>query len=467
VSQAYPYESSRAPAAPALRSLRTRLKGAVIEPGRDGWDAAAQAFNLTVVQQPALVALPADAADVIEIVDFARANGMQVAAQRTGHNAEPLGALDDVILVKTDNLKGVEIDADRRIARVGAGSKWADVVPPASDLGLAALHGSTADVSVAGYSLGGGVGWYARKLGLSANSIAAIELVTADGRLRRVDADNDADLFWALRGGGGSYGIVTALEVELYSIPDLYAGVLFFPWERSSEVLHAWLEWTATVPDEITSVGRILQFPPLDEIPEPLRGGKFVIVEAVYMGDEASGSDLLKPLRELGPAMDTFALVAPADLAELHMDPPEPVPYTGEGQMLGPLDGEAIDRFVAAAGPESGSPLVSAEIRHVGGALSRPQPHHGALSTLDADYLTFAVGMVLNEEMYRANRSQLDKVAEALGPYDNGRSYLNFAERRTDPARFYTASVYRRLRQVKRAVDPTDLFRANHPIAPA
>ena len=189
MSQAFPYESPRVSPVPALRSLRSRFKGAVIEPGRDGWDAATQAFNLTVVQQPALVAVPADAEDVIEIVDFARANGMQVAAQRTGHNAEPLGALDDVILVKTDELKGVEIDAERRVARVGAGSKWADVVPPASDLGLAALHGSTPDVSVAGYSLGGGVGWYARKLGLSTNSIAAIELVTADGRLRRVDAD--------------------------------------------------------------------------------------------------------------------------------------------------------------------------------------------------------------------------------------------------------------------------------------
>jgi FAD/FMN-containing dehydrogenase len=467
VSQAVPFESPRIAPVPALRSLRARLRGAVIEPGRDGWDTATQAFNLTVVQQPALVALPVDVEDVIQIVAFARANGMQAAAQRTGHNAEPLGAMDDVILVKTDNLKGVEIDAERRIARVGAGSKWADVVPPASDLGLAALHGSTPDVSVAGYSLGGGVGWYARKLGLSTNSIAAIEVVTADGHLRRVDAETDADLFWALRGGGGSFGIVTALEVELHAIPDIYAGVLFFPWERSSEVLHAWLEWTDTVPDEVTSVGRILQFPPLEEIPEPLRGGRFAIVEAVYMGDEASGSDLLKPLRDLGPAMDTFAMVRPADIAELHMDPPQPVPYTGEGQMLGRLDGEAIDRFVAAAGPESGSPLVSAEIRHVGGALRRPQPHHGALSTLDADYLTFAVGMVLDEETYRANRSQLDRVAEALGPYDNGRAYMNFAERRIDPARFYTPSVYRRLREVKRMFDPADVFRSNHPIAPA
>ncbi len=467
MSQAVSYAAPRVSPVPALRSLRSRFRGAVIEPGRDGWDAATQAFNLTVAQQPALVAVPADAEDVTTIVEFARANGMQVAAQRTGHNAEPLGALDEVILVKTDALQGVDIDVERKLARVASGSKWADVVPPASDLGLAALHGSTPDVSVAGYSLGGGVGWYARKIGLSANSVTAIELVTADGRLRRVDADNDPDLFWALRGGGGSFGVVTALEVQLYSIPDIYAGVLFYPWERSSEVLHAWLEWTAGVPDEVTSVGRILQFPPLEEIPEPLRGGRFVIGEAVYLGDEAAGSDILKPLRDLGPALDTFAMVPPVGLAELHMDPPSPVPYTGEGQMLGPLDGEAIDRFVAAAGPESGSQLVSAEIRHVGGALSRPQPHHGALSTFDAEYLTFGVGMVMDEPMYLANRRQLDRIAEAVGPYENGRSYLNFAERRVDPARFYTPSVYRRLREVKRTFDPDDLFRANHPIAPA
>ena len=467
MSQAVAHTTSRVVPVPALRSLRSRFKGAVIEPGRDGWDVATQAFNTTVVQEPALVAVPADAADVIAIVEFAKTYGLQVAAQRTGHNAEPIGAMDDVILVRTDALRGVKIDVDRRIARVASGSKWGDVVPQASDVGLAAPHGSTPDVSVAGYSLGGGVGWYARKLGLSTNSVTAIEVVTADGWLRRVDADHDADLFWALRGGGGSFGIVTALEIQLYAMPDIYAGVLFFPWERSSEVLHTWLEWTDTVPDEVTSVGRILQFPPIDEIPEPVRGGKFAVVEAVYMGDEASGADILRPLRELGPAMDTFAMVPPVGIAELHMDPPQPVPYTGDGQMLGRLDGAAIDRFVDAAGPDSGSPLVSAEIRHVGGALSRPKPHHGALSTFDADYLTFGVGMVLDEPMYRANRAQLEKVAEAFAPYESGRQYLNFTERPTDPARFYPPAVYRRLREVKAAVDPGDVFRSNHPIPPA
>jgi FAD/FMN-containing dehydrogenase len=451
----------------SLDRLRRRVRGDVIQPDQAGWDDATQAFNLAFTQEPALVALPEDERDVAAIVEYAAAHDLQVAPQRTGHNAEPLGAMDDVILVKTDRLQGVAIDTQRRIARVRSGSKWGDVVPYASELGLAALHGSTPDVSVAGYSLGGGVGWYARKLGLSTNSVTAIELVTADGRLRRVDADNEPDLFWALRGGGGNFGLVTALEVQLYELPEIYAGVLFFPWERSTEVLQAWLDWTRTVPEEVTSVGRILQFPPIPEVPEALRGGQFAVVEAVVLGSEAWGSELLRPLRQLGPAMDTFAMVPPVGLSELHMDPPAPVPYTGEGQMLGELTPAAIDAFVAAAGPGSGSPLVSAEIRHLGGALRRAKPGNGALATFDSSFLTFGIGMVFGEESYRANRAQLDRLADAFAPYDTGRQYLNFTEDHTDPARFYTEGAYAKLRQVKAMYDPGNLFRANHPIPAA
>ncbi|MDX6592478.1 MAG: hypothetical protein QOJ13_1674 [Gaiellales bacterium] len=450
-----------------LNALQQRMQGSVIQPGGDDWEAATQAFNLAFVQEPALVALPANEQDVRTLVAFAHENGMQLAPQRTGHNAEPLGAMDNVILVKTDALQGVEIDVERRIARVGSGVKWESVVPRASELGLAALHGSTPDVSVTGYSLGGGVGWYARKLGLSTNSVVAIELVTADGELRRVDLENDPELFWALRGGGGNFGIVTTIEVQLYPIAEVYAGVLFFPWERSAEVLKAWHAWTKTVPDEVTSVGRILQFPPIPEIPEPLRGNNFVVVEAVMLVGEREGKDLLKPLRELDAAIDTFAMLPPVGISELHMDPPTPLPYTGEGQMLGEIDDEIIDSFVTAAGPGSGSRLVSAEIRHVGGALGRSQPHHGALDTFDADYLTFGVGMVFDEESYSSHRAALAAIRWAFYPADNGRQYLNFTEEKSDPATFYKPDNYRRLREIKRAFDPTDIFRANHPIAPA
>jgi FAD/FMN-containing dehydrogenase len=346
---------------------------------------------------------------------------MQIAPQRTGHNAGPLGSLDHVILLRTDRLRGVEIDPERRIARVLAGSRWEEVVPAASELGLAALHGSTPDVSVAGYTLGGGVGWYARKLGLAANSVTAIELVTADGRLRRADREHNPELFWALR-GGGNFGVVTAVEFQLYDIPEVYAGTMFFPWERSAEVLRTWLGWTRTAPEEVTSVGRILQFPPLPEIPEPLRGQSFVVLELVFASDKAAGDELTEPLRALRPVMDTIGMVPPAGIAELHMDPRDPMPYVGHGQLLGTLDGQ---------------------------------------------FMTFGVGVLAAPELGPLHRQALDRLAAAFAPYDTGREYLNFTEEHTDPARFYRPDAYHRLREVKAAYDPDNMFRANHPIPPS
>ena len=430
----------------------------LVERGDPRWLAATQTFDLTVRQEPALVGLPQSDDDVRALVALARERGLRVAPQRTGHNAKPLGALDDVLLVRTDAMQGVEIDVDARVARVRAGARWADVLPVASEHGLAALHGSTPDVSVAGYVLGGGVGWYARKHGLATNRVAAIELVTADGELRRADREHEPELFWALRGGGGSFGLVTAVEVELIPVREVYAGVVFFPWEHASEVLHAWREWTAGAPDEVTSVGRILQLPPAPQLPDALRGGRFVAVDAVVLGDERFGREVLEPLRALGPQIDTFGMRPPAGIAELHMDPQQPVPGITGSAMLGDLPPAAVDRFVAAAGPESGSRLLVADLRHVGGELRRARPGHGALATLDASYVMFGVGVG------EGTAERLGMVSEALAPWENGRDYLNFAHRRTDPARFFDADVLRRLRAVKAEVDPDDVFRSNHPV---
>ena len=453
-------------AAPALPSLGDAFAGSVVYPDDAAWDEARQAYNLTIDQQPVAVAFPADERHVQAIVRHAAARGLRVAAQRTGHNAAPLGSLADTILLRTDRLDSVEIDRAALRARVGAGVKWESVVPRASELGLACLHGSTPDVSIAGYGLGGGVGWYGRKHGLFTNSITAIELVTADGRLRRVDDEHEPELFWALRGGGGSFGIVTALEFELFPIAEVYAGALFFPYERSAEVLQAWLDWTKTVPDEVTSVGRLLQFPPLELVPEQFRGKSFAIVHAYVLGTEEEGSRLLAPLRALGPAIDTFATVPPVALSEMHMDPPDPVPYLGEHAVLDGLDPAAVDAFVAAAGPGSGSTLVSVEIRHAGGALGRGSVEHGALDKLPGDYLYFGVGMVVDEASAIATREDLRRITGALAPYRSG-SYLNFEEDRVDASAFFGEDTYGRLRDVKASVDPRDLFKANHPIPPA
>jgi hypothetical protein len=414
------------------------------------------------------VALPASSADVAQIVCYAREHGLRVAPQLTGHNAGPLGSLANTILLKTTWMTGVEIDPAARRARVQAGETWASVIAAAAEHGLAALHGSSPTVGVVGYTLGGGLGWLARKHGLNSNSVTAVEVVTADGSLVRADRDNEPELFWAVRGGGGNFGVVTAIEFELFPVKELYAGVLFFPFERGGEVLHAWREWTEDVPDEVTSVGRLLQFPPIPDIPEPVRGRSFAVVEAAYLGSEAEGAELMAPLRELGGIeMDTFATIPAPALSGLHMDPPEPVPALTDHRMVGDLPGEGVDALVEAAGPGSGSPLLSIELRHLGGALARSAPEHGALDTLGGDYAMFAVGVPMSDELAAASEETFARVGEALAPYDSGRAYLNFQERPTDPARLFEQGTYRRLRAVRAEHDRDEVFRANHAVATA
>jgi hypothetical protein len=222
-----------------------------------------------------------------------------------------------------------------------------------------------------------------------------VELVTAGGRLVRTDHDNEPDLFWAVRGGGGNFGVVTAVELELFETPELYAGAMFWPVERAGEVLHAWREWTQNLPDTVTSVGRILHFPTIPDVPEPLCGGSFAVVEAVFTGSESEGAVLVAPLRRLDPVIDTFAAVAPTALQHLHMDPPKPVPGRGDGMFLDELPAEAVDAFVAAAVP----PLLSIELRQLGGALAENSSEQGAVGSIDAAYVMFAAGLAMTPEL--------------------------------------------------------------------
>jgi FAD/FMN-containing dehydrogenase len=442
--------------------LRDAASGDVILAGDDGYDEARQAFNLMIDQRPAAVAMAADAEDVAAIVRFAREHGKRVAPQRTGHNAGPLGSLEDTILVKTDALSDVQIDAGARRARVGGGAQWQDLVPQASQMGLAALHGSAPDIGIAGYTLGGGMGWYARKLGLAANSVTALEVVTGSGEQVRADADSEPELFWALRGGGGNFGIVTALEFELYPIESVYAGILFFPYDRASEVLHAWREWVDGVPDEVTSVGRMLQFPPFEEVPEHLRGQQFSAIEAACLMPEAEAVELLAPLRELGPAMDTFESVPPEVLSHLHMDPPMPVPYLSCHELLADAPAEAIDAIVEAVGPGTESPLISVELRHTGGALERVGDGHGALSCVPGSFLAFGVGATPVPPAAEAVEHYLLRLSEALAPHACGR-YLNFVEEAYDLEAVFGDDL-ERLRAAKAKYDPDGVMHANHPV---
>ncbi len=447
------------------RAVRA-LDGKIVLPEHARWDEARLAWNLAVDQQPAAVAFPESAEDVAAAVELAQAFGHRVAAQGTGHNAAALGELDDTILVKTERMRRVEIDPEARIARIEAGVRSLELVESAAHHGLSPLPGSSPDVGVVGYTLGGGFSWFGRKHGLAANNVHAIELVTADGRLVRADREHEPDLFWALRGGGGSFGVVTALELELIPVSEVYAGILWWPIERDSEVLHAWAELSRNQPpDELTTVGRYLRLPPLPDIPEALRGKSFVVVEAIHLGEPELADELLAPLRALDPINDTIQPMPIPALSHMHMDPEHPVPGKGDGMLLQTLPPDAIEELIRTAGAASSSPLVSLELRHLGGELGRARPENGAFAAVEAEYALYAVGIAPTPEAAAAVAAHVESIKEAMNPWATEQMYLNFAETRRDPGTLWTEQAHHRLRRIKDAVDPTNLFRSNHPLA--
>ena len=445
-------------------ALADLLAGSVVLPGDAGWDAARTGFNVALDQHPDAVVLPESVQDVRTVVHDARERGLRIAPQATGHNPGPLGDMAGMLLVSAERLRDVQIDAGALRVRVGSGVRWEEVVPRLSELGLAALHGSSPDVGIAGYSLGGGMGWLARKHGLQTNAVTAIELVTADGRFVRADATMEPDLFWALRGGNGNFGFVTAIEFAVLPIEELYAGRLFFAADKAAEVLKAWVRWVPTLPDELMSWANVMQFPEVEDVPEPLRGGTYTVVQAVHLGTEEEGRDLLAPMRALGPVIDDFAMVAPAEIAELAMDPRDPLPLRLGHQMLSELPADAIDELVAVSG--EGSAITMLQLRHAGGALGRATPGAGARATLPGELVLLALAVVEDAEADRRAAAAIDAAERAVLPYRAGH-YPNFVEHPADASRFFDESTWERLRQVKRTVDPGDLFRGNHHIPPA
>jgi hypothetical protein len=444
------------------------IQGRVAGPSDPDWDEARQAWNLAAEPRPTAVAFVEDAEDVAKVIRFAAQNDLKVAGQGTGHGAVARGPLDDAILIKTERMRGVEVDADARTARVEAGALALELGEAAQKQGLCSLPGSSPDVGVTGYTLGGGLSWLGRRHGFACNRVKAIELVAADGEPRRVDADNDPDLFWALRGGGGGYAIVTALDLDLLPIAEVYAGALLLPAEVGAEAVRAYRDWAATVPDEVTSIVRFLRPPPVPDVPEPLRDRRLLTLGAACIGSKEDGEKMVAPLREIGePIMDTFGQIPAAGLSRIHMDPEVPVPALGHHALIGELPDEAIDAFVGSEGPEAGSPLLLAELRQLGGALGRPAENGGALSKLDAGFVMLGIGLPMTPELGQAIEGHLDQLHSTMQPWAAGGGYFNFAERPCEVEAILPPDACARLAEVKRSWDPDGMILANHALAAA
>jgi FAD/FMN-containing dehydrogenase len=442
------------------------IAGRIATPDDSDWDQARQAWNLAADQQPSAVAFVESGDDIVEAVRFAAANGLRVAGQGTGHGAVALGSLEGAILIKTERMRGIEVDAGAQTARVEAGVLSVELAEAAQRHGLGSLPGSSPDVGVVGYHLGGGLSWFGRRYGFACNRVRAIELVTADGEPRTVDAEHEPDLFWALRGGGGDYAVVSALHLDLVPVADAYAGAYLFPGAVGAEAVRAWRDWAGGVGENVTSVVRFLRPPDIPDVPEPLRNTPLLTIDGACIGSREEGEAAFAPLLEIGePIMNTFGQVPPAALCRIHMDPEQPVPGLGHHRVLRELPDEAIDVFASLAGADSGTPLLLTEIRQMGGALSRPDANGGALSHLDARFAMFGIGMPMTPELGRAIEAHHDRLHEAMEPWAADGGYFNFAERACDADAILPPDVCARLAEVKRGWDPDGRILGSHAVS--
>ena len=450
--------------APALADLQPRVRGRVLLPGSDGFEAAATPWNVAVPQRPAAVVEVADASDVVAVVDFCRVHGLRVSAQPGGHGATE--ALSGSVLLRTGALDEVWVDADARVARVGAGVKWGALLEALAGTGLVALAGSNPDVSVVGYLLGGGLSWFSRRYGVAARSLRAVELVDATGAHRWVTEESDADLMWALRGGGGEFGIVTRVEVALQPEPELYGGKLMFPIADSPAVLAAFTEVTASAPDGLTCWATVMHFPNVADLPEPVRGKSFATVDATWLGPAAQAEALLAPIRAAGTVVsDSIAPVPINRLGDVAAEPTAPTPAIDWSAVLARFDAPAITRLLDAVADPARTALNVIQIRHLGGALQiRSKGIGGATDTVGGNYLVFAFGIPAVPQLVEPIRGSIQTLAAAVAPDVSGHGTLTFLGTGMPRSSAHDDEVLARLRAVKGRVDPHGIIRGNHPL---
>ncbi|MEV4815185.1 FAD-binding oxidoreductase [Micromonospora tulbaghiae] len=424
--------------------LRSAVRGRVLLPGDAGFDVVGRAWNLAVEQSPVAVVEAADADDVVALVRYARSAGLGIAAQPNGHGAS--GSADGTILLRTGRLDTVEIDPDARRARVGAGVPSGRLQAAAAPHGLTGLPGSSPVVSVTGVALGGGLSWFGRAYGWVSDAVTAFDVVDAEARHRHVTAETDPDLFWALRGGGGDFAIVTALELALHPAPSLFGGRMLWPAAQARDVLRAFRRTTATAPDELTVWMDLLHFP---------GGEPMVALDVTYLGDEAGARSLLTPLDRLAtPISDSRRVMAVTELGGITAEPTDPSPGISRAELLTRLDDDAAEALLA----DPIAPLLSVQLRHLGGALARASDSpHGPLTE---PYALYLFGVATDPAAVKARQRDL---AGALPV--SGRKPVTFLNRDETVADAFTPAVLDRLRAVKRRHDPDALVRSNFPVA--
>ncbi|WP_456847147.1 FAD-binding oxidoreductase [Cellulomonas sp. P5_C6] len=423
-------------------------------PGTEAYAALTGTSNITKAIRPAAVVAARGPDDVSHTLRLAATAGLRVAVQSTGHGATE--TMEDAILVSTVALDEVTVHAEERWARIGAGVRWAAVLEACAPHGLAGLAGSSPDVGVVGYLTGGGLGPVARTHGLASDTVRAFEVVTGDGVARRVTATSHPDLFWGLRGGKGTLGIVTAVEIDLLEQASLYAGALWFDGADADAVVRTWSQWCELLPEEGTTSIAVMRLPDLPIFPEPLRGTTSVSVRFAWTGDPAVGEEMVRAIRCLAtPLIDTVRVMPYAALGDVHTDPIDPMPLHEHHSLLDSFDLDAADRLLELVGPDAQCAQAMVEVRQLGGKVRDDRGTPSAFAHRDAGFSLFTLGVMIPEIAQIVTRDTA-RVHAGMEPWMREGGLPNF----TDTAgpqwaeRVFTPEVARRLQTLSMVYDP-------------
>jgi FAD/FMN-containing dehydrogenase len=453
-----------------LGELESTLRGQLVRPADPDYDQARAVWNATHDRRPALVIRCAGAADVIRAVEFARSEGLQVAVRGGAHSIAGFSTSDGGVVIDTSPMQGIRVDPAGRRAVAQPGLTWSAFDHETQAFGLAVTGGLVSSTGIAGFTLGGGIGWLLRKHGLTCDNLLSADLVTADGQLVTASEQEHPELFWALRGGGGNFGVVTSLEYRLHPVgPLVFAGPVFYSAADAAGVLRGWRDLTATLPDELTTVANILVAPPVPFLPEAVHGQAVLGLLGVYAGPVEDGERAAQPLRTLAEPVADLMGPMPYTAMQSLLDPLWPAGAQNyfTSALLDRLDDDAIDTLLAqhAAGQ---APVRELHLHHGGGAMARVPADATAFAHRSVPYVLNIIARSPDRAGFEEHAGWARATHQAMDPWSTGGAYVNFT---SDPAEdriraSYPPDTYARLVAVKERYDPTNLFRLNQNIRP-
>ena len=450
------------PTTTALDELRPTLAGELALPGEPDFDILRATWNLTLDLQPEIIVAAANEADVQAAAKYAADHDLTITVLATGHG-QPRNCKGGMV-IRTSVMNTVEVDPASRTAKVGGGALWADVIGAAYPHGLAPLSGSSPTVGVVGYLLGGGYGLMLRAYGLGIDHVKSFRVVLSDGSVVVASPESHTDLFWALQGGGGAFGIVTEVTIGLVPHAEVYAGSMLFPADRAAEIYTAYAEWTSTLPNDLTTSIILITFPPVPFVPEFLQGRSMAILTACMAADVERAESLLKPMRDLGPEFDFMGVMPYTESARVYNDPVDPLPANGRGVLLNDFEADTVPALLEAIGPVAQSPNLMIQLRHLGGAMaSRDEGSSAIGDRRRAKFVMYFLGVLMGPNTPEAMANHAEGVIAALKPWVLSRGPLNWLGEGSvsgeDVRSVFGDADYERLCSVKQRYDARNAFR--------